>query len=553
MRQTVFYEFRSIDDPDIIVSTGTRLLGTTTINTGIDTIPTMSMTIPLEDLPPDELDRLEKGLYIEPRLQRYNVIVYFQTQGVLKFRFNGTIDKLTVDYTNHSVSLSLSHRVARMREWAMPINFSVKGKAIGDAIGPRGAALGYPNPPSNNPDGSPNFSMQTYNQQVFFNFLTEKDILTPLTMTFGANNKLAALSEALNNTEKLHFAVDLSSSVDSIRIGSFEDQDCSPAVVSPYVFEQEECEGYDEDKDVFVTMLTEPKFNVDYTNHFNRAVVFCGDIQDGVNHLTLEALNGTEPIAGFPVGMYEYELNVQPDTQWDSNGKKINNEKIYKNYDILAYSKNGNREFYVEDREQLKRDNNIILSTTYNFNDLYPIPNLKEDIDNDGEVEETVLTDGDREQIIAQVYQRAVRKLKAQRPQRAYQMNTTAMPRWMWDGAKVRLMYSKSVNIPAEEDCDAPEKRKIMNIDECLYLTKRTITFDDALNEVDTITLDAELRTKDISATEIELREAAIEQGTGSVAETPHANLGKSTTKDTYYKPFLPGVPFVNAPPMGGP
>lgn len=559
LRQTVFYEFRSIDDPNVIVSTGTRLLGTTTINTGIDTIPTMTMTIPLEDLPTDELERLEQGVYIEPRLQRYNVVVYFQTEGSLKYRFNGTIDKLTIDYANYSVSMDLSHRVARMREWAMPINFSVKNVSVLDIVGPRYAALGYPNPPSNNADGSPNFSMQTYDQVVYFDglFTTEssdvastQDLMTKVTMTFGANNKLSALSELINNTEGLHFFVDLNAPNDRVIFISERSTYCANVIVSPYRYEKEECEETDDN--FFVTMLTEPKFNVDYTNHFNRAIVFCGDIQDGVNHLTLEELNGTAPIEGFPVGMYEYELNTQPDTEWDENGKKINNEKIYKNFEILAYSKNGNREFYVEDTEQLKRDSNIVLNTTYNFNDLYPIPNLKQDIDEDGEMEELVITDGDRSQIISQAYQRAVRKLKAQRPQRAYQMNTSALPSWIWDGAKIHLLYSKTVNVPDEEECGDFKKRKIVNIDECLYLTKRTITFDSALNEVNTITLDSELRTKDVSATEIELREAAIEQGIGTTG-VPHANLGSSTTKDTQYRTYLPGVPFVNIGKLGGP
>lgn len=534
LRNTAYYEFRTIDQPDKVVQTGTRLLGTTTINTGIDSVPTLSMTIPLEDLPTSELARIDEGTFVEPRLQRYTVVVYFNIGGVQKYRFQGTIDKMNIDYANYAVQLTLSHTVARMREWAMPVNYSVKTKTVEEIISERGAALGYANPPIVDSEGKDNFSMQSYNRTIDFVFENDgsKDVI--VTMTFGANNKLQALSELLNNTEDLHFSVDLSKERDTVIIGSFS-KDCTKTVISPYTYTTEECE--EEDLSEYVTMLTEPKFNVNYTNHFNRAIVFCGDIQDGVNHLTLESYYGQEPTKGFPVGKYEYELNQLPETAWDpENGKKINNEKIYKDFDIIAYSKNGNREFYVEDTWQLERDDHIILNTVYNFNDLYPIPQLKLDIDDDGEMEELVITDGDRAEIIRQAYMRAVRKLKAQRPERTYQMNTTALPIGTSDGDKIHLLYAKSVRIP-DDECDEFTEKKIVNIDECLYLTKRTITFDDALNEITTVTLDGELRPKDISATEVELREAAEEGGT-TETETIHADLGKRTYYDKLYREY---------------
>ncbi len=44
-------------------------------------------------------------------------------------------------------------------------------------------------------------------------------------------------------------------------------------------------------------------------------------------------------------------------------------------------------------------------------------------------------------------------------------------------------------------------------------MTRRVITFDSELNEINTITLDRELRSRDISAVEIELRELIPEDG----------------------------------------
>lgn len=535
LRNTVYYEFRTIDNPNEVKQVGTRLLGTTTINTGIDTVPTLSMTIPLEDLPTEELGAIGNGTYVEPRLQRYTIIVYFNIGGVQKYRFQGTIDKMNIDYATYSVQINLSHTVARMREWAMPVNYTVKSKRIEDIVGQKGAALGYANPPLSDIAGYNNFSMQSYDRTIDFVFDADGAADVPVTMTFGANNKLQALGELLNNTEDLHFAVDLSKERDTVLISSFTQAPCTNIVISPYTYTEEECE--DEDLSNFVTMLTEPKFNIDYTNHFNRAIVFCGDIQDGVHHLTLEQYysGALTPLPGFPVNKYEYDFNQQPEAMWDDEGKKINNEKIYKNFDIIAYSKNDNREFYVEDTKQLEEDRGIILNTVYNFTDLYPIPSLKKDIDDDGEMEELVITDGDRAEIVRQAYLRAVRKLKAQRPQRVYQMNTTALPRGVRDGDKIRLQYAKAVQVPDDEWCGDFEKKKIINIDECLYLTKRTITFDDVLNEVTTVTLDAELRVKDISPTEVELREDAADEV--GQAERIHSDLGRRNYNiDVYSK-----------------
>lgn len=539
-----------------VIQTGTRTIGPVSITTGIDSVPTMTLTIPLEDIPETELDKIEAGEVVEPRLQRYNLTVYIQSEGRLKYRFNGTIDKVKIDYANYSAAFTLSHKIARMREWPMPINYVVKRKPIGEIIGKNGAALGFSAPPTN---GQPDFTMQSYKAEVHFKYANTATENVIVSLTFGSANKLAALSELIKKTENLHFAVDLSAEVDTILISSFDDQDCSPqTLISPFPFEDDEC---DDSPYHYVTMLTEPVFDVDYTNHFNRAIVFCGDVQDGVNHLTLGSLDGTEPIAGFPVKHYEYELNQQPETAWDENGKKINNEKIYGEFDLMAYTRNTNREYYVEDSWQLKQDDGIVYNTVYNFSDLYPIPNLKEDIDDDDELEELVITDADRVEIVAQAYKCAVRKLKAQRPDRAYQFNCTALPYNTPDGSKIRLLYAKTINRqPDEEGCDGAEKIKIINLDECLYITKRTITFDSAMNEITTLTLDGELRTRDIDATEIELREAAA--APGGAEQAFHPDLGVLTYSDSLYQkyastgaryslptPALPGVPNTGVAP----
>lgn len=551
LRNTIYYEFVNINElafadqnnrRPVPAKVGTRVLGATNITTGIDTIPTMSLTVPLEDFPTDELANVAEGMYFEPRMQRYVVIVHIQTSTNNrtpekdKYTFRGVIDKMVIDYANFAVQLSLSHQVARMREWAMPVNYSVKNMPIDFLVGSQAAALGSPNP-------TQGMTMQSYDATVDFEF-RDFSVMPTVEMTFAANNKLEALSEMLKNTEFAHFWIDLSKSKPTIVIQDYsrplnQEAQQGELIVSPYPVDEDECDDIVSGK--LITLLTEPSFNVDYTNHYNRAIVFCGDIQDGVNHLTLEHIYANPSLQdpNFPVKMYSYELEQQPDTAYDTDGKKINNEKIYKDYEVIAYTKNTNREFYVEDSKQLADDNNIILNTTFNFNTLYPIPNLKQDKDNDGTMEELVITDSDRIAIEQQAYLRAVRKLRAQRPQRVYQFNSTAFPVGTYDGQPVRLVYSKSVNV-YDSECDTNfEKRKVLNINQLFYLTKRTITFDDTLNEITTVTLDAELRSRDISAREIELFEeaATVAESVGS-----HPDLGAYTNKEDSWSTIVRNI-----------
>lgn len=558
LRNTIYYEFFTVDDMTTPKKMGTRVLGATNITTGIDTVPTMTITIPLEDFPTDELANVAEGMYFEPRMQRYVVVVHVQTSANNrdlyndKYTFRGVIDSMVIDYANFAVQLNLSHQVARMREWAMPINYTVKDMPIDFLISEKAAALGYANPPT--ADGNI-FSMQSYDQQIYFEF---RDFVTIPTvqMTFSANNKLEALSNIMNNTEYCHFWVDLSKSQPTIVIQNYEqplDQAATAGelIVSPYPVDEDDCDDIPSEN--YITLLTEPSFNVDYTSHYNRAVVFCGDIQDGVNHLTLQHIyeNPSLQDPNFPVKMYSYELEQQPDTEYDTDGKKINNEKIYQPYEVIAYTTNGNREYFVEDTQQLADDSYIALNTTFNFSDLYPIPSLKQDKDNDGVMEELVITDDDRTAIEYQAYLRAVRKLKAQRPQRVYQFNATAFPVGTYDGQPVRLAYSKTVN-QYDSECDNDfTKRKVLNINQLFYLTKRTISFDDTMNEITTVTLDGVLRSRDISAREIELFEAAT---TPTQTRASHPDLGSYTNKEdpwrTTYANNINGVT-VKAPGTG--
>lgn len=532
--RTIYYEFWQMmnGEDNILVSTGTRTVGPNSITTGVDTIPTAELTVPLEDLPTNFVDKNRA-----PNLALYKVKIFYQVGGIAKYVFVGTVDTLSVDYASATATMNLSHNVARMREWVMPSGYTVKATSLEHVLGPSGADLGY--------SSTMGTDTQTYDERITFDY-RDGTGNTPMEMSFSSTDKLSALNEALNNTEDVHFVVDLTMPEgDKILIGKFGDS--TDILVSPTAYYQDECDGRGMSK--YMTMLTEPVYNVDYTNHFNRAVVFCGDVAESVMHLTLKEVYEDPSIQdpNFPVGMYDLEMNLQPEAEWkqDSssektyNTTKINNEKIYNAYDVVAYANNTNREYYVTDKQQLEEDL-VIKHTVFNFSDLYPIPDLEESED-DPETGETTtieyaITDEDRKEITKRAYWRAIRKLKAQRPEHIWQFNSTPLPYNFQDGQKINFFYTKKIQSDAKECVGEREEKTIATVQDELFVTKRTITFDDELNEINTITLDRELRYRDISAVELQLRQLA-QEGSSDTTAVKNTGVGTSFSLDPNTSP----------------
>lgn len=172
--------------------------------------------------------------------------------------------------------------------------------------------------------------------------------------------------------------------------------------------------------------------------------------------------------------------------------KKINNERTYSDYDIIQYTANTNREYYVTDSVQLEKDGGVVKQEVHQYSDLYPIPGT-----------DKVITTDDIIEMEKRAYRRAVRMLKAQRPEEAIQFKTTALPNDVYVGDKVRFIYTKTLT--EIDECNNKKETDIINIDEYYYITRIRPEFDDALNEVDDITLDKELRTNDFAVPELEL------------------------------------------------
>lgn len=528
-KTSVYYEFWKDGN---YVSTGFKTLGNFEIQTGIDTVPTMSLTIPISELPKADVSTPLAGY--EVKYARYEIHVFIQTEGKTKYKFFGIVDNVEMDFANYSVTFNLSHRIARMREWIMPVNYAVKNTDFDFAIGKDGCQLG---------SSSTIHDAQSYDMEIDIEMVVNE--MPKLEMTFSSTNKLAALSEACEQTENLHWRVDLTDTEqDHIVISEFGDR--KECLISPEPLPGEDCSGTDNSS--YVTMLTEPVYSIDYTNHFNRAVVFCGDIGYGIMHLTLKSLYDIKSYREdkeFPIGKYDKEINLKEETAYADESAseeekcrvaKINNEKFYTDNEMIIYADNDNREFYVTDRKTLDEiDGGIVKQTIYNFSDLYPIPKLDGvDYESDKcEKIEYMITDEDRLEITKRAYAKAVRNLKAQRPAETYQFNCGALPVTVQDGDKVDFAYSKKMfpqfpeEIGAECNDKDTEPETVVSISGELYVTKRTITFDDVLNEYTTLTLDEELRPRAINAVEIEL--------TRKIEETTTANPNKTVESPTYF------------------
>ena len=73
----------------------------------------------------------------------------------------------------------------------------------------------------------------------------------------------------------------------------------------------------------------------------------------------------------------------------------------------------------------------------------------------------------------------------------------------MFPGDKIRFIYTKTLT--EVDECGNKKETDILTVDDYFYITGLTMTFDEALNEVDTVTIDKELRTNDFDVPELEL------------------------------------------------
>lgn len=280
---TIWYDFYSEDGA--VLHRGNKFLDTITINHSIDTVPTMSIRVPMSEIPQNyHLNRCEVKVFIGN-----------------KYVFYGIVDSYEVDYEKYSTTLNLSHIVAKHRKDFMPVNLIVKNMPLKNL-----------------------YDNMDFNISGFKYIFSDKAAATRIEYTFSSENKLLAIDDALSQTEDIHWRVALKDE----KVVEFSEMGFqTPVIFSQVRASLDECLDR-QDKLLYPTMLTEPKLTIDFTDHYNRVVVLCGDIGEGVVHLTLKNIYEDTSLQNpnFPVGMYDLNVNQQPEPEYESEdtGSSLN-------------------------------------------------------------------------------------------------------------------------------------------------------------------------------------------------------------------------------------
>lgn len=285
--ETAWYDFIEANGGGVI-HRGNKFLDKISIDYEIDTVPTMRLTIPLAEMPKNRAS--------------WNTMQIKVFLGD-KYVFWGIIDGFEIDYAHYSVSLNLSHIVAEHRTQFMPVNLIVK------------------NMPLKNLYNHMDFAMDGWMYEF-----SDKAANSRIEYTFSAENKLAAISECVEQTEDIHWRVKLTEEK-VVQFGEF-------GMIKPVVLSQarsfpDECTNT-QDESYYPVMLTEPVLKMDFTEHVNRIVVLCGDIDKDVEHLTLKHVYEHPEwwTDGFPIGMYEKNINQQDETQYEADSDGAGGEDL---------------------------------------------------------------------------------------------------------------------------------------------------------------------------------------------------------------------------------
>lgn len=149
---------------------------------------------------------------------------------------------------------------------------------------------------------------------------------TRIEYTFSGETKLAAIDEIISQTEDIHYRVKLTEEkvLQFSEFGEISDVVMSQARSFP-----DDCTD-SQDISKFPTMLTEPILKMNFTDHINRVVILCGDIDKDVEHLTIKHIYEHPELqeAGFPVGMYENNVNQQPEPEYAEDEDLTNGSNI---------------------------------------------------------------------------------------------------------------------------------------------------------------------------------------------------------------------------------
>ena len=223
-----------------------------------------------------------------------------------------------------------------------------------------------------------------------------------------------------------------------------------------------------------IRILTEPTIDYDYESMINVATVYSAKSDTGMSALTLREIYNDESLQkdGFPV------IILKP---------SVNNERDYSKYisQPKAVAPNNEMEFAVLDLEGIAEAGGYLIEASFAFNDISPFAVDQEN----GKT--TRIKDSDRVLAAKQAYKAAIKKLKQARVKYSLEIETEPMPVDVNVGDMVRFVYDNDVFIL--EACTNYMK-KILSYDDYFYVTRIEYNIDEQGGEVDTVTLEKELR-----------------------------------------------------------
>lgn len=225
-----------------------------------------------------------------------------------------------------------------------------------------------------------------------------------------------------------------------------------------------------------IQMISDPTIEYDFENVINLASVYSEKSDTGMSSMTLREVYNDPDLQtdGFPVVILR---------------NNANNERDYRKYTtkLPKIAPNGCLEYAVIDEESVAMEGGHLIEGTYAFTDLAPF-----------EVEEEI-TDQDRIDAAKTCYSATIRRLKEARRRYRISFTTTELPKDIAPGDRVRFIYDNSLYIL---DTCTPYMKKLLSYDDWFFVTEQTFSIDATGAEMDTVTLEKELRSDRASKNE---------------------------------------------------
>jgi len=395
-------------------------------------VPSVSITLPIEYLD-----------YISGR-EEFKLFVNGKV-------FWGIITAMPQDKEKETIELTVEHVISEWDYRKISINNAIKDKKINIIYKEDDETESTPTVDDQLADiySDTNFAYPGWKIDM-----SDEAANTTIDYVYSKQGKLEALTKTMELTEDLFWRVGFTNEK-RVEISSFGEK--KQFIVS------EKPSGVNN-----ISIIGAPSIDPDFNDVVNLATVYAEKSDSGMSSLTLREVYEDPSLQkdGFPCVILR---------------SNVNNERDYSKYitQYPALAPNNELEYAVIDEESVALEGGILIEDTFAFNDLSPF-SLTEEV-----------TDDDRIRAAKTVYDATVRKLRQLRRSRKLKVTTEEIPPEINVGDKVRFIYDN--NIFKLEACTGYEK-KVLSEDDWFYITHINYDIDVDGSEVDTLTLEKELK-----------------------------------------------------------